>query len=238
MDNNSKPIILVVDDSDLTRSALKSIFSKYNCELITCIDGLDGIQKALFHKPDLIVLDILMPNLDGIKMLKVIKIIDELKEIPVIVLSANTNLTNVKEALESGADKIVNKPFKEDLLINCASELLKHNLILKEQRKHTQLQADENIFTDLKKIFVETFSRKEDSILQAITSRDKEKVKTIFHELKGIGTTIGLPEVTNISRKIEYAASAEKVDWHYITNQCNQMFSFVDSLQSIVKAEN
>ena len=138
MSLNTKPTILIVDDSDITRASLSKIFDEYNCTVILCTDGMAGIQKALIAKPELIILDILMPNLDGIKMLQIIKLIEELKDISVIVLSGNINKSNLLAAMEAGADKVINKPFSVNDLIAATDELLGYQL---EKKTLTQMMT-------------------------------------------------------------------------------------------------
>lgn len=223
---NSRAInILIVDDSDLTRTSLTKLFSDYNCNIITSIDGLDGIQKSLTSKPDIILLDILMPNLDGIKMLQVIKIIDELKKIPVIVISGNSNRTNVFASLEAGADKVITKPIDEDVLIESIEELTKRKLTHKQ--KTDSIIVDSTI-DELKKIYIKAFPQKEIQLNKAIAERDKYAVGNIFHELKGVSASMGFPEVTEISRMIELALNSEKIDWNYIKNQTDEIISIIE----------
>ncbi len=217
--------ILIVDDSDLTRSSLTKLFSEYDCNIITSIDGLDGIQKSLTSKPDIILLDILMPNLDGIKMLQVIKIIDELKKIPVIVISGNSNRTNVFASLEAGADKVITKPIDEVVLINSVEELTRRKLSYKQ--KTDGIIVDDTI-DELKKIYIKAFPQKEVQINKAIAERDKYAIGNIFHELKGVSASMGFPEVTEISRMIELALNSEKIDWNYIKNQTDEIISIIE----------
>ncbi len=223
---NNKPLnILIVDDSDLTRSSLSKLFSDYYCNIITSIDGLDGIQKSLTSKPDIILLDILMPNLDGIKMLQVIKIIDELKKIPVIVISGNSNKTNLFASMEAGADKVITKPIDEDALIKFIEELTKRKLTHKT--KSNSLTAD-NTIEELKKIYIKAFPQKEVQINKAIAERDRYTIGNIFHELKGVSASMGFPEVTEISRMIELALTSDKIDWNYIKNQTDEIISIIE----------
>ncbi len=223
---NSKSInILIVDDSDLTRSSLTKLFSDYDCNIITSIDGLDGIQKSLTTKPDIILLDILMPNLDGIKMLQVIKIIDELKKIPVIVISGNSNKTNVFASIEAGADKVITKPIDEQTLINTIEELTKRKL--RHRSLNTSVTSDSTI-DELKKIYIKAFPQKEIQINKAIAERDKYAVGNIFHELKGVSASMGFPEVTEISKMIELALNSEKIDWNYIKHQTDEIISLIE----------
>ena len=101
--SEDKQTILVVDDSEVIRRSLKNFFSDYNFEVITCSDGFEGIQAAAEYKPAIIFLDLMMPNFDGVKMLQVLKVLDGLKSIPVIIISGNTNRTNVLSVIEAGA---------------------------------------------------------------------------------------------------------------------------------------
>ncbi|WP_337865662.1 response regulator [Ignavibacterium sp.] len=223
---SNKPLnILIVDDSDLTRSSLTKLFSDYECNIITSIDGLDGIQKSLTSKPDIILLDILMPNLDGIKMLQVIKIIDELKKIPVIVISGNSNRTNLFACLEAGADKVITKPIDEESLINSIEELTKRKLKSKSNSKEMIV---DNTIDELKRIYIKAFPQKEIQINKAIAEHNKNAIGNIFHELKGVSASMGFPEVTEISRMIELALNSEKIDWNYIRHQTEEIISLIE----------
>ena len=235
---NHNPVILVVDDSDIVRTTLTKLLSSCGCQIIPCVDGLEGIQKALLHKPNLIIVDILMPNLDGIKMLQVIKILEELKRIPILVLSANTNKANVLAATEAGADRILNKPFKESDLLKTVKELLEHDLEETGQSVVPYSSPDDEIKNDLQKLFIESFPVQKKAIIDFIGQRNKIKLKSIFHELKGIGSTIGLPQVTDLSRKIEYVLANNEVDWNMIIRDCDKMFSIIDKKIHPIDLEN
>lgn len=223
--NNDSLKILIVDDSDLTRTTLMDMFSKYICTIYTSIDGLDGIQKALNHKPDLILLDIIMPNLDGIKSLQVIKIINEIKNIPVIVISGNSNRSNIFACLEAGADKVLTKPIDENKLVSAIEELTNKKL---ETVQEMNNQLTETDYSELKKIYLKAFPKKEEQILNAITLKDKDTLSTIFHELKGVSASMGFPEITQISKEIELAVKSEIIDWNFVKNQTDEIISIIE----------
>lgn len=229
--NIKAPLILIVDDSDLTRASLTKLFYEYNCKVESCEDGLYGIQKALSSKPDIIILDILMPNIDGIKMLQIKKVIDELKNIPVIILSGNVNKSNMLAAFENGADKVIVKPFKIDDLINAVSELLGFKL----ERKVTDIiladKSNDSTFYDIQNVFFDAFPEQKRIIIESVSNRDKKKLKTVSHQIKGLGTTIGLPQVSDICRNLEFNLSSDKIDWDFIINQCERLFTIVSKAQ-------
>jgi DNA-binding response OmpR family regulator len=237
MFRNRTPLILIVDDSDLTRMSLTRLFDEYNCKTESCEDGLFGIQKAISHKPDIIILDILMPNLDGIKTLQVKKVIEELKNIPVIILSGNINKSNMLAAVENGADKVIIKPFNIDDLINAVNELLGYDLERKINADVQSIDFHDEVVNDLQKIFIESFSSQKKIIVDSVSLRDRNKLRVIFHQIKGVGKTVGLPQVSDICRNLEFNLASDRVDWNFIITQCEKLFSLVPKTQFELNVE-
>jgi DNA-binding response OmpR family regulator len=231
------PLILIVDDSDLTRASLTRLFDEYNCKTETCEDGLYGIQKAISNRPDIIILDILMPNLDGIKTLQVKKVIDELKSIPVIILSGNVNKSNMLAAIENGADRVIIKPFNIDDLINTVNELLGFDLERKISAEVQSINFQDEVVNDLQKIFIDSFPSQKKIIVDSVSMRDKNKLRVIFHQLKGVGKTVGLPQVSDICRNLEFNLSSDRIDWNFIIRQCEKLFSIVPKTQFELNVE-
>jgi DNA-binding response OmpR family regulator len=198
--------ILIVDDSQIIRSSLESYFSQYNFRIITCSDGLEGIQKAIEVSPDLIFLDLLMPNFDGIKMLQVIKVIDNLKNIPIIVISGNTSKSNVLTAIEAGANTVISKPLQKEILIRKINELLGPEFLEKAKSfQSAEDQQNKEIQQHLLKYFLDNFSKNKLKLINGIEIKDKDMVSHVIHDLKGSGGTIGYPLISIISYEIEKA---------------------------------
>ncbi|HEX2984239.1 MAG TPA: response regulator, partial [Ignavibacteriales bacterium] len=137
-----KQKVLIIDDSDIIRHALKIFFEDYDFKVLASLDGLDGVKKAAEHKPSLIILDLIMPNFDGVKVLQVLKVLDNLKNIPVLVITANTDRKNILAAVEAGADKVLSKPLQKEALIKTVNELLGSEIISKA-RKNKKLSKIE-----------------------------------------------------------------------------------------------
>lgn len=232
MPDNGKKTILIVDDSQIIRSSLESYFSQYNFSIITCSDGLEGIQRAIENKPDLIFLDLLMPNFDGMKMLQVIKIIDNLKNIPIIVISGNTSKTNVLSAIEAGADKVVSKPLQKEVLIRKINELLGPEFL--ENAKCSQSaddQQNKEIQQHLIKYFLDNFSKNKMKLINGIEIKDKEIVQRVIHDIKGSGGTIGYPLISILSYEIEKSFENEIIDWGIVSLKSQQIFSMVEKIE-------
>jgi CheY-like chemotaxis protein len=117
--------ILTVDDSKTIRMIVKKAFKPYDCEVFEAEKGVEGLASAAREKPDLIVLDITMPVMNGVEMLKKLKAETALKGIPVIMLTAESGKENVLEIVKMGVNDYIVKPFKGEQLIERAEKLVK-----------------------------------------------------------------------------------------------------------------
>jgi len=116
--------VLVVDDDSGMREVLESILVTENVEVCTAVDGKDAVQKTLALKPDLILLDIGMPKLNGLTFCKAIRAGAETRNTPVIIVTSLTARGRLEECMAAGADDFVGKPFQvEDLLIRVRAML-------------------------------------------------------------------------------------------------------------------
>src|SRR4051794_7968977 len=113
-----KPRILTVDDSKTIRLIVAKAFKSYECDVFEAANGLEGIVVATREKPDVIILDLTMPVMDGSEMLAKLKGNAELKTIPVIMLTAEAGRENVVRIAKLGVRDYLIKPFKEEMLVD------------------------------------------------------------------------------------------------------------------------
>ena len=116
--------ILIVDDEPNIVMSLEYIFKKENFEVFIARDGEEAIQIAEDKLPDVILLDIMMPNVDGYQVLKHLKNDSKLEDIKVIFLSAKNKVSDIELGLQLGADKYVSKPFSIKKLVKEVKQLL------------------------------------------------------------------------------------------------------------------
>ena len=109
--------ILTVDDSKTVRIIVRKAFKSYDCEILEASNGVEGLAVAGKEMPDLILLDITMPVMDGVEMLTRLKSDPQLKGIPVMMLTAEGGKDNVLRIAKIGIRDYIVKPFKEELLI-------------------------------------------------------------------------------------------------------------------------
>lgn len=114
----NKTKILVVEDEEILLTALMEELKQEGFEAVGAKDGVEGVEKASSEKPDLILLDLVMPRLDGIEALKQIKGKPETKDIPVVILTNLSDYDKISDALSLGAmDYLVKSNYRlEDLM--------------------------------------------------------------------------------------------------------------------------
>ena len=112
---SNAPELLIVEDNSDVRNYLKEIFQPYYRVLLGA-NGKEGFDLAVKHSPDLIISDIMMPEMDGIELCRNIKTEIATSHIPVILLTGRTSLVFHAEGLETGADDYITKPFNPGIL--------------------------------------------------------------------------------------------------------------------------
>lgn len=116
--------ILSVDDSRTIRMIVGRTFSSFDCEMVEAANGEEGLAIAAREKPDLIILDLTMPVMDGLTMLTRLKADPGLMAIPVIMLTAESGRENVLHITSLGVRDYLVKPFKENELLEKAGKIV------------------------------------------------------------------------------------------------------------------
>jgi len=118
------PKILIIDDSRFQRRIISDILEEEGFAVITSADGNSGYATALEESPDLIICDLLMPDLDGYEFLK--KMRENKISIPVVVLTSDIQHTTRKICLDLGAVDVLNKPVKKTTLVPALQKALRN----------------------------------------------------------------------------------------------------------------
>lgn len=140
--------ILVVDDRPDNVYFLQSRLQAENFLVITAFSGPEGIEKAKTSKPDLILLDIMMPGMDGYEVCKILTNDEETKDIPIILVTAKVDSNDVAEGLKVGAFDYIKKPFDKIELIARINSALRYSEMKKKAIKHEKYQIFEaTVFT-------------------------------------------------------------------------------------------
>jgi len=116
--------VLVVDDDPNIVNLIRAFLTKIGFEVLEANDGLDGLQKARSENPDLIILDVMLPKLDGFKFSRLLKFDESHRNIPILMLTAKSDEKDEKIGLAMGADAYLTKPFKNQELIDQVKALV------------------------------------------------------------------------------------------------------------------
>ena len=120
----SKRILVVDDEKDIT-DTLRFRLEANGYEVVTAYDGQDGLNKAKTVSPDLIVLDLMLPKIDGYKVCRMLKFDETYKHIPIILFTARVQESDRQTGVKVGADAYITKPFEASILLAKIKELLK-----------------------------------------------------------------------------------------------------------------
>jgi len=139
--------ILVVDDEERILNFLSAKLKASGYEVLTAPNGAKGLEQVQAQEPDLVVLDLLMPKMDGLEMLKQLR---TFSPVPVIILTAKGADTDRIKGLQLGADDYLPKPFNPDELV-ARIEAIRRRLEPEERRKTTEVLELGNITVDFRK---------------------------------------------------------------------------------------
>ncbi len=117
--------VLVIEDSGEIAYQIRLRLEKENYIVLTASDGDAGLEKAREENPDLILLDLMLPKLDGYKICRMLKFDSSYEQIPIVILSARTLDQDQELAVEAGADAYLTKPINWKILLETMQRLLK-----------------------------------------------------------------------------------------------------------------
>jgi len=133
------PRILIVDDNPTNLEVLQVRLQAQGYELVTAVDGMDALAKVRELEPDLVLLDVMMPKLDGISVVKQLKQDSTFRFTPVILVTAKADTRDVVAGLEAGGDDYLTKPFEQAALVARVRSMLR----IKELHDKVQAQSEQ-----------------------------------------------------------------------------------------------
>jgi len=120
--------ILIVDDALLNRRLIETILKSQGYRLLTAVNGQEGLDLAIREQPDLILMDIQLPDIDGYMVTKMLKKRSETKLIPIIALTASNASEDIQRATEAGCSGYITKPFSIDSFPRIIARLLEQRV--------------------------------------------------------------------------------------------------------------
>jgi CheY-like chemotaxis protein len=235
-------IILIIDDEPVCLEVMKQLVSKLpNCQTQACTSASAAFSWCIGHEPDLVIVDYMMPNIDGIEFTRRLRGLPNRTKTPVVMVSAVSDQQLVKRALQVGIDDFLTKPFDFVELQTCVSNMLglramqgqlaKKALVLQArtmshdepQRDTTltvldrnisraRLGGDEKLLGEVARIFIHTVPGVLASIRAATLEKDFDQVLGYVIALKGAVAAVEAPDVLQfLSRLEEHAKMRDDV---------------------------
>ena len=133
--------ILVVDDEIRVLAVIQRRLESVGYEVVTALDGNDALRKARSEKPDLIVLDLILPGFNGFQICGMLKRDLQFRQIPILILSARSQEKDIEEGKHMGAEAYMTKPYKHEELLAKIAELLARAEAEVKQKKEAE-EAD------------------------------------------------------------------------------------------------
>jgi DNA-binding response OmpR family regulator len=119
-----KKILIIEDEPELVK-AIQIRLQQAGYEVLSANDGQDALEKTRKENPDLIILDLMLPKIDGYKVCRMLKFDERYKKIPILMLTARAQESDEQLGFEVGADAYLTKPFEYEILLAKVKELFK-----------------------------------------------------------------------------------------------------------------
>ncbi|HYX05216.1 MAG TPA: hybrid sensor histidine kinase/response regulator transcription factor, partial [Bacteroidales bacterium] len=192
-ENNSKKVVLVVDDNqeiiDYVKDCLMATY-----KVITAENGQVGYERACEQIPDLVISDIMMPVMDGVKMCKALKEDVRTSHIPIVLLTAKDTLQDKSEGYDAGADSYLTKPFSGNLLKSRVKNIL-------EARKKLSASYSSK-FKDKQELFNESISQLDKEFLEKLDNVIEKYIENESLNISQIASELNMSHST-LYRKIK-----------------------------------
>ena len=116
-------VLIIDDEGDIVDTLFFMLYAS-NYEVYSAIGGPEGLQMAKNEQPDLAIVDIMMPDMDGYEVCQELRKEDTTRDMPIIILSSRADKESIQRAYESGADEYITKPFNLPKLLDKMSQLV------------------------------------------------------------------------------------------------------------------
>lgn len=186
--------ILVVDDDEAMLDYISYSLRSAYYKVVTCRNGKDGLQIAIAQKPDLIISDVVMPEMDGISFVRALRNNPNISHIPVILLSARNRLQDRMEGIETGADAYLPKPFYVNELKIQVRSLINNRLIVKGKFSGDQEQKD--------KVETPEFQSSDEHLMERIMEVVNKNMSNPDFSVEQLSEMVGVSR-TQLHRKVK-----------------------------------
>lgn len=218
--------ILLVDDNELNQKLIGQMLTNYGFEVVTAANGLEALCQMERKAFDLVLMDMLMPRMDGYEATRRIRENPAWEEIPVIAVTANSHSSDRDKCLACGCTSYLAKPFRSETLVREIKYLLNNEFV---KDKQADLYSQQ-IIAELLPEFMEMLEEMLVELREAIKLKNDSAIKHISHSLKGTAGMYGFMKISKLALSMERAVA----DHNYgkLGSLCQQITALAKELQS------
>ena len=212
--------VLLAEDHIDNRRLIARLLSRLGLHVITAKNGTEAVELALKHEPELILLDIQMPEMDGLEAFSLLR--EKGNTAPIIAITANAMTHEIESYLSHGFDAYLKKPIERENFINTIVNYFPKKTTV--SALHDKLSNVD--ISDLEKQFANSLSAERDKIKRFAAERDFEALEACLHQLAGAAKMFGYAEISEISLNIERTLKSGSIDINEL------LVSLVDSMSN------
>lgn len=199
--------LMLVDDNEFNRSLIVEYLSDYNINVVKAADGTEMLDILEFFKPDIILMDLRMPGIDGYEAKKILKTKPELQDVPIIALTALALKSDEDRIIREGFNSYLKKPVKKNTLIKELMKYLPHTKTMKPINPAKQMSENmENLLPEnleniavILKILENDYLPKRDLLLETLMIGE---IKNFAEEIDNLGNIYNLPILNNFAKNL------------------------------------
>lgn len=195
--------ILIVDDNDANLELLEAYLTDYKFDVLKAINGSDALEIAAKQKPGLVIVDILMPGIDGFEFTKRLKQQNDLKNIPVIAQTAHINIESNTEDFEG----IITKPIEEEKLMELVNRFFKTNSIIEDKKPNTTNTEQQHTynFSDFNENLIYELVALKDDVEKSKKFFNMGKIDILANNIRTIAEKYSSTELIKYSNELKVA---------------------------------
>lgn len=230
--------ILAVDDDPFIRKMFQSMLKSKGFAVYTAVDGAEAITKALQVNPDVIFLDIMMPEVDGFKALEILRTMEKTSEVPIIIVTARADSSTLLNAVKLGANDFIAKPFTRTMVMR----KVRFALMSQDEKEDDETNEPNDTIDEDKKTFIQanTFQNMRNdcigkfdiifmALIKALSQRNKQNLLSILNKVSESCTTYSIDKP--LSSIDELKASLKNEKWDTTMHQLEELYVIFRELQ-------
>lgn len=230
----SQKNILTVDDERIIQKMMHKLLTKHGYNVITANNGKEALNHLVVYEIDLIILDIMMPVMDGYETLKMLRQMERTRMIPVIILTANANVKTFTRVIKMGADDFIAKPFdqgnlrrKLEYLLQDAERRKEELQLMLQEEKAKQFNQKELL--EKQQEFMEGFEKIFPKMVYLVSSQSHEELRKMLVIFEKKCEALQLENGSRLALKIILTIDQD-CNWEVIIKYLEELYGcFMDS---------